>query len=350
MIIVDCEKMRWKNSGIFNFDKELSHALLSQEYEHNHKLGFYIRKKTKNILGKVPYIYKREWHRYLFWRPQIELWHATFQLKANIPIGVPVVLTIHDLNYLYENSLQKEQETVVRNITKYIKRASHIVTISNYVKEDVLNHFDIEEKPVSVIYNGCNIYTGLIQEPEYKPVRPFLFFIGSMMWKKNIHVLPCLLKDNDYELIIAGTHDKKEADGCMQAIMKEAQIWNTASRVHLVGTISEAEKYWYYKHCSAFLFPSLAEGFGLPVIEAMQFGKPVFLSDRTSLPEIGGKLAYYFNHDFNRNDMICEFNNGMNDFYNNPKKAELIKQHALQFSWANAAKNYWNIYESLLNK
>ena len=67
-----------------------------------------------------------------------------------------------------------------------------------------------------------------------------------------------------------------------------------ADRVRVLIRISEADKAWYITQCLAYLQPSLAEGFGLPVVEAMQIGKPVFLSRLTSLPEVGGAAAYYF--------------------------------------------------------
>lgn len=349
MIIVDCEKLGWKNCGIFYFDKELANALLTEMPEHRQQLGFYIRKDERGILGNVPYLYKKRWHKFFFRQPNIDLWHSTFQIKANIPSGMPVVQTIHDLNYLHEETPQHKKKIIHNNIKRYIKRASHIVAISDYVKNDILKNFDIEGKPISVIYNGCNLYTEAFKIPNYKPQRPFLFFIGCMLWKKNSQVLPCLLKGNNYELVIAGAHNKSESAACVAAIMEEAKSWGVQSRVHITGAINDAEKYWYLQNCSAFLFPSLAEGFGLPVIEAMQFGKPVFLSDYTCLPEIGSKYAYYFNHDFDRNTMIKEFNKGMDDYYSKPQLADLIKKHAMQFSWKNAAKSYWNIYESLLN-
>jgi glycosyltransferase involved in cell wall biosynthesis len=69
------------------------------------------------------------------------------------------------------------------------------------------------------------------------------------------------------------------------------------ANVQVLFDVSQAEKTWLLAHCRAFLFPSLAEGFGLPPIEAMQFGRPVLLSDRTCLPEIGGPVAGYW-HDF----------------------------------------------------
>ena len=93
------------------------------------------------------------------------------------------------------------------------------------------------------------------------------------------------------------------------------------------------------------MFPSFAEGFGLPVIEAMYFGKPVFISNLTSLPEVGGDAAYYFNS-FNETEMITAFRKGMED-YKIFQPQEKIKQQAAKFSFENAAEAIYSIYESL---
>ena len=92
-------------------------------------------------------------------------------------------------------------------------------------------------------------------------------------------------------------------------------------------------------------FPSIGEGFGLPVIEAMWFGKPVFLSTATCLPEIGGEAAYYF-ESFDPDDMQAVFEKGM-QHYCQTQPQELIKQRAASFSWDKAAKEYTEIYRQL---
>ena len=98
----------------------------------------------------------------------------------------------------------------------------------------------------------------------------------------------------------------------------------------MLGPISEAEKSWYYRTCYAFAFPSLSEGFGLPVAEAMSVGKPLFLSDRTALPEIGRDIAFYF-RDFNEHRMQHVFRRGM-EKYSDHKMEERIKQEAQSFA------------------
>jgi glycosyltransferase involved in cell wall biosynthesis len=109
--------------------------------------------------------------------------------------------------------------------------------------------------------------------------------------------------------------------------------------------VTEEDKYWYYKNCTAFTFPSLAEGFGLPVVEAMYFGKPLFLSSHTCLPEIGGDLAYYFDRDFDPEDMRAVFENGMNRY--NQELGIRLRQRACDFSWEKCAASYLKIYREL---
>jgi len=227
-----------------------------------------------------------------------------------------------------------------------MKNICRIVAISEFVKQDIMNNLDIGNTPVEVIYNGCNKYEGEVKAPASKPEHPFIFTIGTVLRKKNFHVLPCLLKNNDYELLIAGN-----ISDYVQVIMEEAKQWNVSERVHFLGPLSESEKHWYLSNCEAFLFPSIAEGFGLPPIEAMQYGKPVFLSCHTCLPEIGGACAYYFNHDFDRNEMIKEFESGMRDYTDNrPVRETALKINAGRFDWDNSARRYADVYREILSE
>jgi glycosyltransferase involved in cell wall biosynthesis len=153
--------------------------------------------------------------------------------------------------------------------------------------------------------------------------------------------LPALLVGNDHELVISGVETPYKAK-----IMEEAEKFGVTGRVKITGTISEEDKAWYYKNCTAFVFPSIAEGFGLPVIEAMHFGKPVFLSTHTSLPEIGGDAAFYF-PSFEPTDMQAAFAKGMEEFEEENMEQKVIA-HAMQFDWQKTAKEYLALYDELL--
>ena len=146
------------------------------------------------------------------------------------------------------------------------------------------------------------------------------------------------------ELVLAGNISEYA-----NTIMSEARRWNVEDRVHIVGPVSEGEKHWYLSKCSAFAFPSIAEGFGLPVIEAMSYGKPVFLSKHTCLPEIGGSEAFYFNYEFEPRAMQEEFVTGMDLYQSDAEcRARIVREHALKFSWDETARKYRQIYNQLL--
>ena len=147
---------------------------------------------------------------------------------------------------------------------------------------------------------------------------------------------------NDLELIIAGTN----TFGYGEKIIEAAHKHNVAGRVKMTGPVSEKEKFWYYKNCEAFCFPSVAEGFGLPVLEAMHFGKPVFISTETSLPEVGGDAAWYFEN-FDPAYMQQVFRDGMQE-YHATMPGQKIREQAAKFNWDTIALQYLDVYKSLL--
>ena len=116
----------------------------------------------------------------------------------------------------------------------------------------------------------------------------------------------------------------------------------------MIGKINTEEKQFYLQHCTAFVFPSLLEGFGIPPIEAMRFGKPVFLSNLTSLPEIGGEKAFYWDN-FDAKYMATIFEKGMYVFEANKTAFEKAYiERAKGFNWDKAALEYADVYRSLL--
>jgi glycosyltransferase involved in cell wall biosynthesis len=114
--------------------------------------------------------------------------------------------------------------------------------------------------------------------------------------------------------------------------------------------VSDAQKAWAYGACAGFLFPSLTEGFGLPPIEAMHFGKPVFLSALTCLPEIGGEAADYFEgpQAFEPAAMRAVVERGLARHAADPGRSAAVRAHAAQFSWDRAADAYAALYLRLL--
>lgn len=348
-VLIDYERTKYPNTGLYHFCLQLGKELIRQANQDKETLSFYVPKSQQLFGENQQYVFQHPLHK--FYQPgtsQFDVWHSIYQNSDYRPYNkkTRIVLTVHDLNFLIERKDQQHKiKKYLKKVQDNINRAQSIVCISAYAKDIMQEHLSISNKPVHIIYNGCNIneFPGF-DAPPYRPAKPFIFSLGTVLPKKNFHVLPALLKNNNFELIIAGEINKEYK----LKIEAEAKLHAVANRVILTGPISEKDKYWYYKNCKAFAFPSLAEGFGLPVIEAMYFGKPVFLSRLTSLPEVGGTLAYYFDG-FDAHQMQLVFEKGM-EHYRQTNPAEAIQQHAVSFNWKNAAAQYLDVYRELYNK
>jgi glycosyltransferase involved in cell wall biosynthesis len=347
-VLVDMHRLKYNPyNGLYRFSKELGSAMSHVEAE-NLKLHFYLPADSFGIFGETAsYVTHRSIDKfYYFGTKRFDVWHATTTLSWYRPFNkkTKFVFTIHDLNFLaeYERSALHKQR-YFKLIQERVNRADFITYISDFSRQEAMRYLNLGNKPWRVIYNGCNRPdSDVFQTPAHVPRRPFLFSIGLFMSRKNFHVLPALLANNDYELVLAGLNNFEYRATVMQAA-KDAGVLD---RVKLVGAIPDGEKFWYYQHCDAFLFPSMAEGFGLPIIEAMWFGKPVFLSTETCLPEIGGDKAYYFEA-FDAEAMQQTFAAGM-QHYRHTQPQQQIKERAALFSWAKAAQEYMDVYKSLL--
>lgn len=346
-VLVTFDSMKYPNSGFFSFGKSLGEALLTQN-NHQYDFTYYVHKRSVyTFTDSADLVYLSKLHKLIFpGSSKYDLVHFTDQYCRLKPqkVSGKKILTIHDINPIHEK--RKSDRKVAGHIAKlkgYIAVCDRIVTISNFVANDILTYFPEAKEKLSVIYNGADkLHVPEDHIPLYIPKKPFLFTIGFIAAKKNFHVLPALLEGNDYELVISGVETPYK-----DKIMEEAQKHGCADRVKITGTISEYDKAWYYKNCKAFVFPSIAEGFGLPVIEAMYFGKPVFLSKFTSLPEIGGDAAFYFDN-FEPEHMQDILAKGLKEFDDNNLSARSIAR-AEQFDWQNTARQYLKLYKECLN-
>jgi glycosyltransferase involved in cell wall biosynthesis len=330
------------NRGYYSFGKGLGDALIKQNHE-RFKLKYYLFKNNPYLFnGKVDILYLSKFDRIFFpARNEFDVVHLsdqTCRLRPN-KVNAKKIMTIHDMNKVHlKFSKPHRIKVYIGKLRKLIGQCDRIVTISKFVAEDVLHYFPEASGKLRVIYNGADkLIVPANHSPVFLPKNPFLFTIGLLSVQKGFHLLPALLKGNDFELVIAGIETPHK-----QKIIEEAEKYNCLNRVHITGPVSDDDKAWYYKNCSAFVFPSIAEGFGLPVIEAMHFGKPVFLSKFTSLPEVGGDAAYYFDN-FEPAHMQSVFAKGMKDFTDR-NRVEEMKEQANKFSWERAANQYLDLY------
>lgn len=298
--------------------------------------------------SKVKYLKNKTIYKLLpFLLPKFDLWHSIHQLNKFKPYyaNTKHLVTIHDLNFLYEKK-GKKIEKYTQRIQKEIKRANQITCISEFTKQELINKLLIQEDRIKVIYNGVeNLTLKKDCHPQGINInKEFFFSMGVMKNKKNFHTLLDLMKlYPQYNLYLAG-NDK----GTYAEMIKKRIINESISNVKVLGIISEEEKVWLYKHCKAFLFPSLFEGFGLPVIEAMQFGKPVFSSKETSLKEIGNDHAYFWDS-FEAIKMKTVIDSNLSNFCSSENLQNASIEYAKTYTYDKHLASYFTLYQKMLS-
>ena len=295
---------------------------------------------------KVKYIIAHKIYRVFPWLigKRFDVWHAIHQLSRYRPFAKRYILTIHDFNFVYEKQ-GKKVEQYLKKIQKKAERAEKIVCISEFARQETKRYLQIGKKSIDVIYNGIE-RIDLQQElvpAQVAPQKPYLFTIGECKEKKNFHVLLDIMQYlPQYQLYIAGNDHTEYADR-MRATIAAKGIQN----VHLLGLVSPQEKVWLYRHCAAFVFPSLFEGFGLPIVEAMLFRKPVICSQETSLIEIGGKHVQFFEKGYPPKESAELIERAMQ---NKADRQEAAYQYAISFSWEHHLSSYLLLYRTLASE
>ncbi len=344
-ILIDVDRLKYQFTGMHQFCLHLY-----QNITKNKNFNFYFYKYKQTHLPENLKTISIHWWDIFFLNinKKYDLWHTTNQLSKRIPSKpIKLVYTIHDLNFLYSNKSKWKKERLLRSIQKNCDRADYLTFISNFAYLDAKKHLAIETKKYRIIYNGVSVekFEPLLNEELlFDFNKKYLFSLGVVAEKKNMHTCIPLLVNNDFHLVISGQISDLKYQ---EKIIETAKIYNVLNRVLFTGPVTDKQKYWLYQNCEAFVFPSISEGFGLPPIEAMRVGKPTFLSNLTSLPEVGGTAAYYFEN-FEPTHMQNVLESGLKDFYNNKRAAENIKWSE-QFSWEKATNEYCEVYDEVIN-
>jgi len=361
-VVVDLEKLRHINCGLGRFSLHLAEELLRIAAGRFQPV-FFLPPDTERHFPRGGFerrdvaVWKKEGFAQLYrpfvqpWLPpsEIALWHVTNQASKYLPLDlrVPVLLTIHDLSFLHEAPVAGREGEIRRKlaaIQRKVDRAAALATDSEYVAEDVRRHLDVGGRAVHVVPLGISPPpAAAARRPAFVPEGGFLLTVGNSLPHKNFHVLLEMLEKLPGDrLVIAG----KKATPYGEFLDREVARRGLGERVFLPGEVSDGDRQWLYENCTAFLFPSLTEGFGLPVLEAMQCGRPVFVSRNTSLPEIAGDFGVYFDsHD--PEAMAATLREGLQRAAADGQLGPRLRRHAAGFSWAATAEGYARIYASL---
>jgi glycosyltransferase involved in cell wall biosynthesis len=334
------------HDGLGEFSRQLGLELAQQAprlaQDHGWRFHFHLPRRWHGVFGDaVSYLETHTTQRVVhFTRTRFALWHILQQHnRLRAPLGTQrCIETVHDLNFLHAKTPAKIERYRARLLKRLAARDA-VIAITQHVAGDLLRELPQLSTPVHVIHNGATDLTTVPQEAvPGVDAEPYLLHISRMAPSKNIAALLDLAAAwPEQRLVLAGATSPYTDD-------VRRQISARALRnitIHL--DISEAQKAWLYAHCTGFVFPSLAEGFGLPPIEAMHFGKPVFLSRRTSLPEVGGDAAHYFDS-FDGAAMRAVVQAGLAA----PERSAAVVAHARTFSWQRCAQDHVALYRTLL--
>lgn len=235
---------------------------------------------------------------------KINVFFSPTSFLACLLTFVPTVIVIHDLAVFVEPlSKPTLKIKLMEKLTLplAIKRAKHIICVSNHTKKDILKLFDFPEDKITVTHLAAFSKPKEIISPKtvtakYDLPKRYILFVGTIEPRKNVdglikaYSLFPLAFRRAIPLVIAG----KKGWNCenINPLVEELGLKNM---VRFIGQIHDNELPGLYRSASVVVYPSWYEGFGLPVIEAMNYGAPVITSNRSSLPEVAGNAAILIN-------------------------------------------------------
>ncbi len=263
------------------------------------------------------------------------------------------ITTFHDLTLIKTYNSDKNwlsyhgKQLVGKGVFKRVARTSqHIIAISEYTKNELIELSGIAQEKISVIYEAADLVNDIIK-PYKQPFKNYLLYVGQQSDYKNIKRLAeahqqLLHTHPDLGLVLVG---KKNAS----ARLNEAHFNKLGyQNIFFTDFVEDEQLNWLYAHAAVYVFPSLMEGFGLPGLEAMLHGTAVVSSDATCLPEIYGDAAYYFDP-LDVSDMARAIDEVLGS---EPVRLELIKQGYKQvkkYSWKKMAQQTLEVYKDVIN-
>lgn len=271
---------------------------------------------------------------------------------------VPSVISIMDTSYLHFPKMFKKSDLYqLRSWTSYsVRKAAKIITISKSSKDDIINQYHIPESRVKVVYlgikdglNGSNSISMDKLKDKYLIANDFILFVGTLQPRKNIARLieafsRIAAKKKDLNLVIIG-----KKGWLYDEILASPEKHNVSENVKFLDFVSDEELTTFYKHALCYVLPSLYEGFGLPVLEAMKYGCPVITSNSSSLPEAGGDAALYFDPE-NVDNMASTLEKVIKDPSLRKEMKEKGYKQVKKFSWEKTASEVLEVLKQVAAK
>lgn len=270
---------------------------------------------------------------------------------------VKKVVTVFDLAYLrFPEMFEQKDLYQLTNWTKHsIQTAAKIITISHSSKKDIVKYYKKEQKDIVVCYPGYNdeVFHQVNDQPKidqtlmkYHIKGDYLVFIGTVQPRKNLkRLIQSFVKIDNLKLVVVGktTGEGRQA-WQFEEILELPKRLEIEDKVIFTGFVSNQDMLYLLNGAKAFVLPSLWEGFGIPVVDAMACGKPVIVSDVSSLPEVAGSAGLYVNP-----ESIDQIEQSIRLISNDKKLHLKLSKNALEqvkkFSWKKMAKQVIEVLE-----
>lgn len=262
----------------------------------------------------------------------IDIFHTQYIAPFRLPKKIKLILTIHDISFNFFPQFIKKSDLFFLKtlIPRSIRRADKIITVSQNEREQIINFYKIPPEKVDFAYNGVDLekFSQKFSPEEMKkintkykiparnasptrsaasaaswrsdaggPDTKYILYVGTLQPRKNIPALIQALavfyekyKMDDIGLVIVGNRKARNFD---PKIDETIEKFDLQDKIIFPGWVEEVDKPALYKLAECFVFPSLYEGFGIPIIEAMAAGLPVVSSNKSCLPEVGGDAALF---------------------------------------------------------
>jgi glycosyltransferase involved in cell wall biosynthesis len=293
-----------------------------------------------------------------FIRSRGEIVHLPNQHFARYALFLnrPFIITVHDLVRCCFNFDQESvSERILLNLDKrYIKRANHIIAVSESTKSDLVNYLKIPEGKISVIYNGVdhNVFKPCNVRPYHMRLhyRQYILYVGSERRRKNLDRLFesfAALKREFPDLMLVKVGSPGRCKEFRSQTLETLSRLGITEDVIFVDHISEKDLAYYYSSAALLCYPSLYEGFGLPPLEAMACGCPVVTSNTSSLPEVVGEAGIMVNP-YDTSGLVRAMRRVLVDRELRDKMVRMGLEQSKKFTWEKTVELTLEVYNRYL--
>lgn len=289
----------------------------------------------------------------------VDIFHTQYITPFFVPKKIKITTIVHDISFNFFPQFIKFSDLLFLKtlIPISLRRADKIIGVSEFTKDEIVKYYKIESAKVAWIHNsiGDDFKKESFSAEQLEKVREkyslpekFILYIGTLQPRKNIPMLIEAFakienKLNGIKLVVCGNQKAHNYDSGIDGVVKKIKI---EDGVLFPGFVDEKDKAAIFELAWVFAFPSLYEGFGIPVLEAMSRGVPVICSDIPSLKEVASNCALYFDP-----ASLDDFSKKLYDIsMDNDLRSELIrlgKERVSFFSWEKSAGKFLAIFEEL---